>query len=155
AAYRRRGRDAAASHRARPDPWRGEGLGRGSWGDVQDPLRDQTHEGRTMTHHHLPATPETVRWGHWDGSLPPALTVKSGDTVTVDTVSGEPADLPDAASGFKVLPDHSEVLAAPYVGPGPHLLTGPIAVEGAKAGDVLEVRIKDIKLRQDWGWNLQ
>lgn len=108
-----------------------------------------------MTHHHLPATPRTVRWGHWDGSLPPVLTIRSGDTVTVDTLSGEPADLPDPSSGFAVLPEHREVLAAGYTGPGPHLLTGPIAVEGAKAGDVLEVRIRDLKLLQNWGWNLQ
>jgi acetamidase/formamidase len=108
-----------------------------------------------MTHHHLPAKPGTVRWGHWDGSLPPVLIIRSGDTVTIDTLSGEPDDLPDAASGFSVLPEHRDVLAAGYVGPGPHLLTGPIAVEAAKAGAVLEVRIREIKLRQDWGWNLQ
>jgi acetamidase/formamidase len=108
-----------------------------------------------MTHHHLPATSKTVRWGHWDGSLPPVLAIRSGDTVTIDTVSGEPGDLPAATSGFTVLPEHREVLTAGYVGPGPHLLTGPIAVEGAKPGDVLEVRIRELKLTQDWGWNLQ
>src|SRR5688572_2538687 len=108
-----------------------------------------------MTHHHLPATPETVRWGHWDGRVPPVLTIKSGDTVTIDTLSGGPADLPDAAGGFTVLPEHRAVHAAGHPAPGPHFHTGPVAVEGAKAGDVLEVRIKDIKLRQDWGWNLQ
>ena len=50
-----------------------------------------------MTRHHLPAKPGTVRWGHWDGSLPPVLTIRSGDTVTIDTLSGEPEDLPDAS----------------------------------------------------------
>ena len=35
-----------------------------------------------------------------------------------------------------------------------HILTGPIAVEGAEPGDVLEVEILDIQLRQDWGWNM-
>jgi acetamidase/formamidase len=108
-----------------------------------------------MTHHHLPATPKTVRWGYWDGSLPPVLTIHSGDTVTIDTISGEPRDLPDPARGFTILPEHRQVLDAGYEGPGPHLLTGPIAVEGAKAGDVLEVRIRELKLTQDWGWNLQ
>jgi acetamidase/formamidase len=108
-----------------------------------------------MTHHHLPATPKTVRWGYWDGSLPPVLTIRSGDTVTIDTISGEPRDLPDPAQGFTILPEHRQVLDAGYEGPGPHLLTGPIAVEGAKAGDVLEVRIRELKLTQDWGWNLQ
>jgi len=108
-----------------------------------------------MTHHHLPATPKTVRWGYWDGSLPPVLTIRSGDTVTIDTISGEPRDLPDPAQGFTILPEHRQVLDAGYEGPGPHLLTGPIAAEGAKAGDVLEVRIRELKLTQDWGWNLQ
>ena len=108
-----------------------------------------------MTRHHLPAKPGTVRWGHWDGSLPPVLTIRSGDTVTIDTLSGEPEDLPDASNGFTIIPGHREVLAAGYVGPGPHFLTGPIAIESAKPGDVLEVRIHAIELRQDWGWNLQ
>ena len=108
-----------------------------------------------MTRHHLPAKPGTVRWGHWDGSLPPVLTIRSGDTVTIDTLSGEPEDLPDAISGFTIVPGHREVLDAGYVGPGPHFLTGPIAIEGAEPGDVLEVRIHEIELRQDWGWNLQ
>jgi acetamidase/formamidase len=108
-----------------------------------------------MTSHHLPATPGTVRWGFWDGSLPPVLTIASGDTVTIDTLSGEPPDLPEPATGFAVLPEHREVLAAGQGGPGPHFLTGPIAIAGAKPGDVLEVRIRKIEWRQDWGWNLQ
>ena len=81
-----------------------------------------------MTHHHLPAKPGTVRWGHWDGALPPVLTIRSGDTVTIDTLSGEPEDLPDAAHGFTIIPGHREVLDAGYVGPGPPFLTGPIAI---------------------------
>ena len=36
---------------------------------------------------------------------------------------------------------------------GSHILTGPVAVRGAKAGQVLEVRIKDIDLHYDWGYN--
>ena len=108
-----------------------------------------------VTRHHLPAKPGTVRWGHWDGSLPPVLTIRSGDTVTIDTLSGEPEDLPHPTNGFTIVPGHREVLDAGYVGPGPHFLTGPIAIEGARPGDVLEVRIHEIELRQDWGWNLQ
>jgi len=106
-------------------------------------------------HHYVPADPKTVHWGYWDGSLAPILTIRSGDSVTLDTLSGEPADLPPSATGFCVLPDHREVLNAGRGGPGPHLLTGPIAVDGVRAGDVLEVHIRNIALRQDWGWNLQ
>lgn len=39
-------------------------------------------------------------------------------------------------------------------GPGPHILTGPIWVEGAQPGDTLEIRILDIELADDWGWNV-
>lgn len=104
-----------------------------------------------MATYHLPATPETVRWGMFDASFPPVLEVESGDVVTVDCLSGEPEDLPES---FTILPEHREVLARCERGPGPHLITGPIAVSGAEPGHVLEVRIRDIRLRQNWGWNL-
>jgi acetamidase/formamidase len=42
-----------------------------------------------------------------------------------------------------------------FRGPGPHFLTGPIFVEGTEPGDVLEVRLIDLKYRARWGWNLQ
>ena len=105
--------------------------------------------------HHLPSTPGKVHWGLWDATLPPVLRIASGDRVTIDTLSGEPEDMPDPASDFQILPDHKAVFASTFRGPGPHLLTGPIFVEGAEPGDVLEVRLLDIKLRTDWGWNLQ
>ncbi|WP_315834973.1 acetamidase/formamidase family protein [Bradyrhizobium prioriisuperbiae] len=106
-----------------------------------------------MTHHHLRASPETCHWGFFDATLKPVLTVASGDEVTVDTLSGGPEVLPDA-SRFRILPEHAEVHAkSERLLPG-HILTGPIAVDGAAVGDVLEVEILDIKLRQDWGWNL-
>ena len=105
--------------------------------------------------HHLPSTPGNVHWGLWDAVLPPVLRIASGDRVTIETLSGEPEDLPEPASGFEVLPDHRQVLATAFRGPGPHLLTGPIYVEGDEPGDVLEVRLLDIKFRTDWGWNLQ
>jgi acetamidase/formamidase len=108
-----------------------------------------------MVHHHLKASPDTVHWGYWDGSLAPVLTIASGDRVTIDTVSCEEARLPPPEAGFTILPDHRAVLDAGRRGPGPHHLTGPIAIDGAEAGDVLEVRVLDIALRQDWGWNLQ
>jgi acetamidase/formamidase len=105
-----------------------------------------------MAHHHLPATAETVAWGHWDAARPPVLRVESGDTVTIDTLSGEPEDLP--ADETLLLPEHRAVLGGATRGSGPHLLTGPIWVEGAEPGDVLEVRVKRVALRQDWGWNI-
>lgn len=103
--------------------------------------------------HHLASTPATCHWGFFDGGLKPVLTVKSGDRVTIDCLSGNPDALPPPGSGLTVLPDHLEVHQKLPKGIGNHIMTGPVFVEGAEAGDVLEVRIIDIELRQDWGWN--
>jgi acetamidase/formamidase len=105
--------------------------------------------------HHLASVPGNVHWGLWDGTLKPALTIKSGDRVVIETLSAEPEDMPDPALGFSIVPGHKEVHEHTFRGPGPHFLTGPIFVEGAEVGDVLEVRLLDIKYRANWGWNLQ
>ncbi|MEJ1161305.1 acetamidase/formamidase family protein [Prosthecomicrobium sp. N25] len=105
-----------------------------------------------MAHHHLKASAETCHWGFFDAALPPVLTVESGDRVTIDCLSGAPEILPK--SGFHIPPEIHEVHAhAPKQLPG-HILTGPVAVAGAEPGDVLEVRILDVDLRQDWGYNV-
>ena len=105
--------------------------------------------------HHLRSTPGNVHWGFWDGRLKPVLRIASGDRVIIETLSGEPDDVPDPSLGFSVVPGHQEVLEGTFRGPGPHLLTGPIHIEGAEPGDVIEVRVLDLQLRADWGWNLQ
>lgn len=107
-----------------------------------------------MTHHHLKASGATCHWGFFDAALKPKLVIASGDTVTVDTVTGAPEVHPKSGSGFTTPPEIADVHAhAEKTLPG-HILTGPIAVEGAKPGHVLEVRIEDIQLRQDWGYNV-
>lgn len=105
-----------------------------------------------MARHEVKATPETVHWGYWDASLPPVLRVRSGDEVIVQTVSGQPDHLPEDRR--RVPPDLAEIFARVTPGPGPHILTGPVYVEGAEPGDVLQVDILGIALRQDWGRNL-
>ena len=105
-------------------------------------------------HHHLRAAPEHTHWGYLDAKLKPVLTIRSGDRVTIDTVSGNPAELPPKESGFQILPEHLEIHAKVAKGSGNHIFTGPVYVEDAEPGDVLEVRIIDIQLRQDWGWNI-
>lgn len=106
-----------------------------------------------MTHHHLHATPKTCHWGFFDARLTPVLSVASGDEVTIDTISGGPEVVPDRQL-FHVPPELDAVHAqAERMLPG-HILTGPIAVEGALPGAVLEVEILDVRLRQDWGYNL-
>src|SRR5215831_238436 len=106
-----------------------------------------------MTHHHLKASVQNCHWGYFDATHAPVLDVASGDRVTIETVSGSPAQIP--RSGFHVPPELLEIHAAnPGYPIGPHILTGPVAVEGAKAGQVLEIRILEIELRQDWGYNV-
>jgi acetamidase/formamidase len=103
--------------------------------------------------HHLKASAENCHWGFFDAARGPVLTIESGDRVTIDTLSGAPDFVPK--SGFHVPPELADVHArAERFTAGPHILTGPIEIKGAKPGHVLEVRILDVKLRQDWGFNL-
>jgi acetamidase/formamidase len=108
-----------------------------------------------MRTHRLDAAPETVHWGFFDAALKPLITVDPGDTVVVSTVSGVPGRLPSPESGLTI----PAALPAIHKGVqqrlnGPHILTGPVAVRGATAGQVLEVRIKSIELNCDWGYNV-
>jgi acetamidase/formamidase len=107
-----------------------------------------------MTHHDLNASPATVHWGHFDAAIPPALTIESGDTVTMTSVSGAPDQLPDAASGYTIAPALLGIHDRVERKLGPHICTGPVAIRGAKAGDTLEVRIKAVGLKDDWGYNM-
>jgi len=106
-----------------------------------------------MSHHSLGATPQTVRLGEFDATFPPVLSIASGDSVTVQCVSGRPSVLPPPGSGLAIPPALQAVLAAnpqPFVG---HIVTGPIAVVGAEPGDMLEIRIDAIEPGADWGYN--
>jgi acetamidase/formamidase len=106
-----------------------------------------------MTDHRLDPTPDNVHWGFFDATLKPALSVASGASVTIRTVSGGADILPPDGSGLAVLPEHRRILdTLKPVLPG-HILTGPVEIDGAEPGDVLEVRIDDVRLIQDWGWN--
>lgn len=99
--------------------------------------------------HELKPTPKTVVWGYYDSASPPVLKIKSGDTVKVRTLlAGTPERL---QSAFLPAEEVEQALRdivneVKDKGPGGHILTGPIYVEGAEPGDTLEVRIKEIKL---------
>ena len=103
-----------------------------------------------MAHHELVASLETVHWGWFDAAMEPVLTIASGDRVTVQTVSGGPGSLPP--DGYHVPPELLDIHARSERRTPGHILTGPIAVEGAEPGDVLEIRLLDVRLRQDWGY---
>ncbi len=104
-----------------------------------------------MTDHHLAASVETCHWGYFDPTLQPVLTVSSGDQITIDTVSGTPDVLP--GSGYHVPPELLDIHARSERQLPGHIMTGPVAVQDAEPGDMLEVRIDAISLRQDWGYN--
>jgi acetamidase/formamidase len=106
--------------------------------------------------HQLIAGPTTVAFGHYDPIKPGVLTVKSGDMVEVTTMlTNSPQGL--ARMGLPAAEVQPE-LAAIYEqvtdrGPGGHILTGPIHVEGAEPGDVLQVRILSVDYDIDYGYN--
>ncbi|MBZ5555113.1 MAG: acetamidase/formamidase family protein [Acidobacteriia bacterium] len=104
----------------------------------------------------LKATPKTVAWGYYDASTPPVLRVKSGDTVEVQTlITSSPARLEGAGlDPAKVEPALREIFkVVTNKGPGGHILTGPVYVEDAEPGDVLEIRILSIKLAIPYAYN--
>ena len=104
----------------------------------------------------LKASPETIAWGYYSATAKPVLRIRSGDTVTIDTLI---TSSPDRLAAAGVKPDQVEPeLRAIYEkvkdkGPGGHILTGPIFVEGAEPGDVLEVRILKISPKIPYAYN--
>lgn len=114
------------------------------------------HAQDSPAEHVLIAGPTTVAFGHYDPSKPGVLTVKSGDVVEITTMlTSSPARLtrmglppaevqPELAAIYEQVTDR---------GPGGHILTGPIHVEGAEPGDVLEVRILSVEYEIGYGYN--
>jgi acetamidase/formamidase len=107
----------------------------------------------------LLATPATVEWGHYAANVKPAITVHSGETVKIQTLSTcgptdrlvargiKPEDIPAYNDDvYKGYPDKDK-------GPGGHILTGPVAVEGAEPGDVLEVQILKVDIDANFACN--
>jgi acetamidase/formamidase len=110
--------------------------------------------------------PETVTWGDFPADRAPVLRVPSGATVRINTISQQGTtqerDPVEFLGSFgvrreEILPDVLDFWAAksrfPRQGRGPHILTGPIYVEGAEPGDVLEVQILDVATRVPYGFN--
>ncbi|HWJ76125.1 MAG TPA: acetamidase/formamidase family protein [Kaistia sp.] len=105
-----------------------------------------------MANFHLQPSVETCHWGYFDAKQRPALTISSGDIVTIDTVSGSPDVIPDRTKFH--IPDALDAIHAGLRAEGPHILTGPVFIEGAMPGMVVEIRIHEVSLLQDWGFNL-
>lgn len=104
-----------------------------------------------MAKYLLDATSHTVLWGHIGGFDKAALLVKPGDSVLLRSISGSPEmDVPP-----EWMPDAlREIFSAELErGPGFHILTGPIAVEGAEIGDMLAVTVDAIRVTAPYGFN--
>ena len=105
-----------------------------------------------MTFHRLAATPDTVRVGVFDAAIPPVLSIASGDTVEIETVNGTRRVFPQPGSPFAPTPAMLAIDAADIARAPGHIVTGPVAIDGAEPGDTLEVRIDAIALGADWGF---
>ncbi len=102
-------------------------------------------------HHELPALPQNIHWGYHDAALPPVLRVASSDTVHLTSwAAADASALPPDPS--LVQPGHLEALHNCEPGPATHMLTGPVHVEGAEPGDVLQIDLLDIALNERWGY---
>ncbi|MBD93263.1 MAG: acetamidase [Acidobacteria bacterium] len=116
--------------------------------------------------HYVPSRPEMLSWGWFPLDKPPLLTIASGDTVRVDTLSHagstqreHPATLLRdlGVAPEDILPDVIDFWASrdgrPREGRSGHVITGPIAIAGAEPGDVLEIQILELTTRAPFGIN--
>jgi acetamidase/formamidase len=109
--------------------------------------------------HTLLATPTTVAWGYYWAGAKPVLTVHSGDTVVMQTLStcGSPERLQSLGVPAADIPAYEAPIYAGVPeadrGPGGHILTGPVAIAEAEPGDVLEVRILKISIDAPFACN--
>jgi acetamidase/formamidase len=103
----------------------------------------------------LNPTPSTVAWGYYWSEATPVLRVRSGDYVTVRTVLTSNPERLEAAGvpADQVEKELRDVQSVKERGPGGHVLTGPIYVEEAEPGDVLEVKFNAIDLAIPYGYN--
>jgi acetamidase/formamidase len=104
----------------------------------------------------LKASPSTVVWGYYSAAAPPALRIRSGDRVRIETVStGSPSRFEAAGVAPSDIPANFRQIYQEVKdkGPGGHILTGPIFVNGAAPGDVLEVRILAIEMTLPFAYN--
>jgi acetamidase/formamidase len=105
-----------------------------------------------MTLHHVAATPQTIQLGIFDARIPPVLTIESGDSVSMECLSGGPEVMPSDLEAFPIPEVLRRIHEANLPRIGPHMMTGPVAVHGAESGDMLEIRINSIEPGSDWGY---
>ncbi|NPD67968.1 acetamidase/formamidase family protein [Lichenicola cladoniae] len=105
-----------------------------------------------MTIHHVAANPQTIQFGIFDAAIAPVLTIESGDTVTMQCLSGGLEVMPLDMDRFPIAPALQAIHEAGLARLGTHMITGPVAVRGAMPGDMLEIRIEAVEPGSDWGY---
>jgi len=108
--------------------------------------------------HRLEATPDTVAYGYYWADAKPALRIASGDIIDVDTLlTNSPTGLQRAGVSDDKIQNSLKRIVVEVTGdrrgPGGHILTGPVYVDGALPGDALEVKILSIDFAIDYGYN--
>ena len=103
--------------------------------------------------HIIKAAPDTVIWGYYSADSPAVLTVQSGDIVEVEHLVTGSGLMRALKMPEEVITPLMEEIQEKVKQEGGHLLVGPIAVEGAEPGDVLEVRILEMRSVDDWALN--
>jgi acetamidase/formamidase len=108
--------------------------------------------------HRLEAIPDTVSYGYYWSEGKPVLRIASGDILDVDTlITNSPNGLQRAGVPPEKIQSSLKTIVSEVTGerrgPGGHILTGPVYVEGAAPGNVLEVKVLSIELPIDYGYN--
>jgi acetamidase/formamidase len=105
----------------------------------------------------LNASPSTVAWGYYWSKAKPVLTVHSGDTVRIQTLStcGSNERLQEEGVATADIPAYNDTIYKEVKdkGPGGHILTGPVEIAEAEPGDVLEVQIMKIDIDTPFACN--
>jgi acetamidase/formamidase len=104
--------------------------------------------------HDLRLLPQNIHWGYYDAAVKPVLRVRSGDTIRIETmVAGGLGRLRAAGVPEAEIPEPLKVVESAVTerGAGVHPLTGPVWIEGAQPGDVIEVKILEIGFLHPYG----
>ena len=122
--------------------------------------------GTIEADHFVPSTPENVAWGWFPIDKEPVLRIQSGETVRINTITHagatQRAEPVEYLAQYDVGPEdiHQDVLdfwasreGRAREGRSGHVITGPIYVEGAEPGDMLEIQILSLETRMNWGIN--
>lgn len=124
-------------------------------------------DGVIAGEYYLPTNPETITWGRLPNrNSKPVITIKSGSTITIDTLSHEglledqgknPVEYfkSKGVSENQILKEGAEITSADkthnFDNDGPHIVTGPVYIEGAQPGDVLKVEVLSLTPRVPYG----